>query len=118
MSDSATEDLLAAAEDVTVVYGDGGAAVEALSEVSVEIPAGVALALWGRSGSGKTTLLHTLGGLVEPSRGTVWWRGSRLSSLDATARGEARAGGLSYVFQGANLLPHFSARENVAFARA
>ncbi|OLE35838.1 MAG: hypothetical protein AUG48_09635 [Actinobacteria bacterium 13_1_20CM_3_68_9] len=44
------------------------------------------------------------------------WRGEPLSSLDAAARGRARAAGIAYVFQGANLLPTFTAYENVAFA--
>ena len=59
------------------------------------------MALWGRSGSGKTTLLHVLGGLVEPTDGSV-----------------ERTAETAFVFQGANLLPYFSAFENVAFAAA
>ncbi|HEY4411672.1 MAG TPA: ATP-binding cassette domain-containing protein, partial [Gaiellaceae bacterium] len=66
--------------------------------------------------SGKTTLLHVLGGLVEPTAGTVDWRGQPLASLDRIARGALRAHGIAYVFQGANLLSHFTAFENVAFA--
>ena len=72
--------------------------------------------MWGPSGSGKTTLLHALGGLVEPTAGEVLWKGAPLSSLDASARGRARARGIAYVFQGSNLLPAFTAYENVAFA--
>jgi putative ABC transport system ATP-binding protein len=74
------------------------------------------VALFGPSGSGKTTLLHVLGGLVVPQAGEVRWRGEPLSSLDAVARGRARSAGIAFVFQGANLLPTFTAYENVAFA--
>jgi predicted ABC-type transport system involved in lysophospholipase L1 biosynthesis ATPase subunit len=84
--------------------------------VSLEIRPRESLALLGRSGSGKTTLLHVLGGLVEPTRGAVIWHGQPLASLDAAAQGAVRAHGIGYVFQGANLLPHFTAFENVAFA--
>jgi predicted ABC-type transport system involved in lysophospholipase L1 biosynthesis ATPase subunit len=107
---------IAACRDVAVVYGSGDATVTALDGVSLEICAGERAALLGRSGSGKTTLLHVFGGLVEPSAGSVEWHGSPLSSLDRAARGAARARGIAYVFQGAKLLPHFTAFENVAFA--
>jgi putative ABC transport system ATP-binding protein len=75
--------------------------VTALDRVTLSVGEGVRLALRGRSGSGKTTLLHVLGGLVEPSSGIV-----------------KRAPGLrtAVVFQAGNLLPHFTAFENVAFA--
>jgi predicted ABC-type transport system involved in lysophospholipase L1 biosynthesis ATPase subunit len=101
---------------VEVVYGEGDAAVLALAGVSLEVGPGDRLALLGRSGSGKTTLLHVLGGLVEPTTGEIAWQGRPLSSLDRAARGAVRASGIAYVFQGANLLPHFTAIENVAFA--
>jgi ABC-type lipoprotein export system ATPase subunit len=117
MSAQTTEcTALAACDGVSVVYGDGPARVVALDDVDLRIAPGERLALWGRSGSGKTTLLHVLGGLVTPTAGAVSWHGSPLSSLDAAARGRARAQGIAYVFQGANLLPSFTAFENVAFA--
>lgn len=114
--DAPVQASLASCRDVQVVYGEGEAAVRALAGVSLAIGAGERVALLGRSGSGKTTLLHVLGGLVEPTAGEVAWRGRPLSSLDRAARGAVRAHGIAYVFQGANLLPHFTALENVAFA--
>jgi putative ABC transport system ATP-binding protein len=106
---------LSACENVSVVYGEDEARVEALRDFDFSVRAGESVALWGRSGSGKTTILHVLGGLVAPTNGTVRWRGQPLSTLDVSARAQARRDGIAYVFQGSNLLPHFTAYENVAF---
>jgi predicted ABC-type transport system involved in lysophospholipase L1 biosynthesis ATPase subunit len=114
--DALVQPSLVSCRDVELVYDEGEAAVHALAGVSLAIGVGERVALLGRSGSGKTTLLHLLGGLVEPTAGEVAWRGRPLSSLDQGARGAVRAHGIGYVFQGANLLPHFTALENVAFA--
>jgi ABC-type lipoprotein export system ATPase subunit len=108
--------VVSACRDLTVKFGSGEAEVVALDQVDVLLLSNERVALWGPSGSGKSTLLHALGGLVQPTDGVVLWEGAPLSSLDTSARARARAHGIAYVFQGANLLPAFSAYENVAFA--
>jgi ABC-type lipoprotein export system ATPase subunit len=109
-------ETLAACAGVSVRYGQGESIVNALDGVDLQIAERDSVALLGPSGSGKTTLLHVLGGLVEPTEGRVEWHGRPLSSLDAAARGDVRAQGIAYVFQGGNLLPTFTAFENVAFS--
>jgi putative ABC transport system ATP-binding protein len=116
MAATLTTGTLLACRDVSVIHGRGAMAVHALAGVDLDLKSGETLALRGRSGSGKTTLLHVLGGLIEPTTGSVLWRSGPLSTLDGAARTKLRARGIAYVFQGANLLAHFTAYENVAFA--
>ncbi len=106
---------IAVCRGVEVRFG-GDEVVRALDGVSLQIVLGERLALLGRSGSGKTTLLHVLGGLVEPSAGVIEWHGRPLASIESSARAAVRRRGIAYVFQGANLLPYFTALENVTFA--
>ena len=101
---------------LSVVFRVGAERVAALRGVDLSVTQGQSLALLGRSGSGKTTLLQAMGGLISPTEGVVEWMGSSLADLDAAARSRARAVGIAYVFQGANLLPTLTAFENVAFA--
>ena len=105
---------------VTVTHGQGATRVSALDDVSVTVEERARLAVVGRSGSGKTTLLHVLGAIVEPSSGSVEWQAgpqgpTTSDALDDGARRLLRRR-IGIVFQAANLLPHFTAGENVAFA--
>ena len=113
---TAAGQALISCKGLGVVHGRGETAVHALTGVDLEIRDGESLALLGPSGSGKTTLLHVIGGLIPPSSGTVSWRGEELTGLDRAARGRAPAEGISFVFQGANLLPNLDAGENIEFA--
>jgi putative ABC transport system ATP-binding protein len=102
-------ELAVRAVNVTKVY-EGGL-VHALRGVSLDVPAGQALAITGPSGSGKTTLLHLLGALDRPTSGSVEILGQDLREvrdLDAL-----RSRTLGFVFQLHNLIPNLSLRENV-----
>ncbi|MDQ6721890.1 MAG: ABC transporter ATP-binding protein [Candidatus Dormibacteraeota bacterium] len=104
------------ADSVELTYGAGSGRVHALRRISLNLEPGAFVALIGPSGSGKTSLLHCLGGLQAPTAGEVRWDGRRLSGLELPSRIGARGAAFAYVFQGGNLLPTFTAAENVAFA--
>jgi putative ABC transport system ATP-binding protein len=101
------------AEGVSRRYGEGAAAVDALSEVSLDFPAGDFAAIMGPSGSGKSTLMHILAGLDRPSSGAVALDGVELTSLDDRRLTELRRDRVGFVFQTFNLLPVLSAEENI-----
>ncbi|TPG48410.1 ABC transporter ATP-binding protein [Roseomonas nepalensis] len=93
-------------EAVSHRYG----AVEALREVSLEVPSGALCVLLGESGSGKSTLLRTVNRLVEPSAGRVTLQGRDVAAIDP----QALRRGIGYVIQSVGLFPHRSVAENVA----
>lgn len=90
-----------------------GTAVPILDVPSFEMSAGEQVALIGPSGCGKTTLLHTIAGIIKPDSGTVTLDGVELTRYTEAARDRIRADKIGYVFQTFNLLPAFSAFENV-----
>jgi putative ABC transport system ATP-binding protein len=99
--------------DLTRVYGDGAAAVQALRGVNLEIPAGELVVLLGPSGSGKSTLLNLLGGLDRASGGQLWFFDRELSAMSEARLTRYRRHHVGFVFQSYNLMPSLTARENV-----
>jgi lipoprotein-releasing system ATP-binding protein len=84
-----------------------------LRGVNVEIKKGEVVAIVGASGAGKSTLLHILGSLDSPDEGEVKINGTNLFAQNAKALAEFRNKNLGFVFQFHNLLPEFTALENV-----
>jgi putative ABC transport system ATP-binding protein len=99
---------------VTKVYGAGDTKVEALRGVDLEVHAGEMLAIMGRSGSGKSTLLTLLGGVDVPTEGQVLLEGKDLASMTDDQRTLMRRQRIGFIFQAFNLLPIFTAEENVS----
>ena len=107
-----TEQLVVA-ESISRSYASGAGEVHALRDVSFTVSTGAIVALVGRSGSGKTTLLNCVGGLDQPSAGSILINGTDVTKLDERARTALRRDEWSFVFQTFGLVPMLSAAENV-----
>lgn len=87
--------------------------LEVLKGISLSIQDGEVVAIVGKSGAGKTTLLHIMGSLDKPDRGEVIINGTCLQKLSDKDLSEFRNRHIGFVFQFHQLLPEFSALENV-----
>ncbi len=108
-----TSVVAARAEHATKVFGTGAAAVQALDDVSLDLPAQRFTAIMGPSGSGKSTLLHCLAGLDTLTSGGVTIGEQPLGDLSDRELTILRRERLGFVFQAFNLLPTLSAEENI-----
>jgi len=94
-------------------FGAGSGRVEVLRDIDLTIARGERVAVVGASGAGKTTLMHILGGLDHPTAGGVSIEGSDLFALKGPALDAFRNRTVGFVFQFHQLLPEFTALENV-----
>jgi len=102
--------------DVCRFFGDEDETlVKAVDHVSIEIERGEFTAIVGPSGSGKTTLLHLIGGLDNPTSGSVHLSGTNIAAMTGTALSDFRRDHIGFIFQAYNLIPVFSAEENIEY---
>ena len=99
-------------------YTVGENTVKALDGVNMSVNKGEFICIAGRSGSGKSTLLNMFAGLELPTSGTVQVAGKRLESMNEKARIRFRRDDIGFVFQSYNLMPQYTALENVALPLA
>lgn len=103
--------------NLSMTYRSGKVDVPALHNVSLAVKEGEFVAVMGPSGCGKSTLLHLIGGLVQPTSGSIFIDGIDISKLTDSERTAIRRKKIGYVFQRFNLLPTLSAIGNIELAR-
>ncbi|GAA6212195.1 ABC transporter ATP-binding protein [Hyphomicrobiales bacterium 4NK60-0047b] len=102
-----------AIRDITKTYHQGTREIQVLNSISADIFKGEAIALVGPSGSGKSSLLHILGMLDKADNGKVYLNGQDCTNFDDAERTAIRRSDIGFVYQFHQLLPEFSALENV-----
>ena len=109
-----THDPIITLRNVTRTYRLEGEEVYALRGVNLEIYRGEYLSIMGPSGSGKSTLFNMIGGLDRPTSGEIFLDGADIASLSERKLAWLRSHEIGYIFQTFNLIPTWSAVENVA----
>jgi putative ABC transport system ATP-binding protein len=99
---------------VSKIYGEGPAQVQAVIDVSLSVDSGQLVAVMGPSGSGKSTLLTIAGSLEDPTTGQVLIDGASLLKMTRNDKARLRRRSIGYVFQDFNLLAGLTAAENVS----
>ena len=110
---AAANGAIVQANEVSRRFGEGDAAVDALTDVSVDFERDRFTAIMGPSGSGKSTLMHILAGLDRPTSGTVVVDGTEITELDDAELTRLRRDKLGFIFQFFNRLPVLTAEENL-----
>src|ERR1039457_3239602 len=101
------------ARGVTKTYRSGASDLVVFENLDLDVERGEMLALVGESGAGKSTLLHLLGGLDSPSRGTIHYGSREITGLAPSEQSDFRNREIGFVWQIHDLLPEFTAQENV-----
>jgi putative ABC transport system ATP-binding protein len=94
-------------------YSLGNTFVDALSQITLSLPAGSFTTIAGPSGSGKSTLLNLMGCLDQPSTGEVWLEDTCVSHASEKKRNEIRLYQVGFIFQAFNLVPVLNVYENI-----
>jgi len=100
-------------DNVSKIYRSGSRSVNAVRAASLDIEKNSSAAILGPSGAGKSTLLHLIGGLDQPTEGSVRIEGNDLYKMSDRDRADIRNKHIGFVFQFYYLLPEFTALENV-----
>jgi putative ABC transport system ATP-binding protein len=105
-------------DSVVVEHQTSSGPVRALNGVSFTVDSGSSVAITGPSGGGKSTLLGVIGGLAQPTSGSVRIGDSEISELSECDRSDFRRAHIGFVYQADNLLPFLTLLENVGLQLA
>ena len=108
-------DKLITLKEITKVFRVGEENFTALNGINLQIESGAFMSFVGPSGSGKTTLLNLIGGLDVPTTGDIFFKHTKLSSMNRIQMAKYRRENIGFIFQTYNLLPVYSVYENVLF---
>jgi lipoprotein-releasing system ATP-binding protein len=106
-------DVVIRASNLTKKYRSGDTDLVVFADMNMEVMRGERLALTGESGAGKSTLLYLLSGLDSPTSGTISYNSRVLAELADSELADFRNREIGFVWQSHNLLPEFTAQENV-----
>lgn len=110
--------MLVEFRDVVKTYGTGEGLQMAVDHVNFEIEEGEFVVILGQSGAGKSTVLNMLGGMDQPTEGTVLVAGQKVSEMNDKQLSTYRADVIGFIFQFYNLLPSLTAYENIALTKS
>lgn len=110
--------MLVEFRDVVKTYGTGEGLQMAVDHVNFEIEEGEFVVILGQSGAGKSTVLNMLGGMDQPTEGTVLVAGQKVSEMNDKQLSTYRADIIGFIFQFYNLLPSLTAYENIVLTKS
>ena len=101
-------------KDLSKAYKMGDEIVNALQEIDIIIEKGEFVAIMGPSGSGKSTMMNMVGALDKATKGDIFLEDFDIEHLDESQLSQIRGKKIGFIFQGFNLIPNLTAKENVA----
>ena len=110
--------MIAEFKNVVKKYGTGEGTQLAVDHINFTIEEGEFVVILGQSGAGKSTVLNMLGGMDQPTEGSVTVAGREISAMNDKQLGAYRADVIGFIFQFYNLLPSLTAYENIALVKS